>query len=247
MGGYSERERVAVIRGSGSTSVAKVRLRMLLAALLATFLSALLPAGSASAVASPAHQSCVGVASSTLFSFVGDREPKTMCQHHGRAPAQLKIVSRDLSSAATTFSPVATTAPPQLSADAGALPPAAARALSERATLATPPPTGVAAEDGGLLFRGVAKTHPGYEDALNGVAKPRGGLASAAEHNAGDTRSEFTSWTTDRSTAESFSYPGGVVLSVPKASVANRVFGSPDLYDEFEILIRGPVSGARVG
>ena len=105
----------------------------------------------------------------------------------------------------------------------------------------------VAAEDGGLLFRGVAKTHPGYEDALNGVAKPRGGLASAAEHNAGDTRSEFTSWTTDRSTAESFSYPGGVVLSVPKASVANRVFGSPDLYDEFEILIRGPVSGARVG
>ena len=153
MGGYSERERVAVIRGSGSTSVAKVRLRMLLAALLATFLSALLPAGSASAVASPAHQSCVGVASSTLFSFVGDREPKTMCQHHGRAPAQLKIVSRDLSSAATTFSPVATTAPPQLSADAGALPPAAARALSERATLATPPPTGVAAEDATALSR----------------------------------------------------------------------------------------------
>lgn len=195
MGGYSERERVAVIRGSGSTSVAKVRLRMLLAALLATFLSALLPAGSASAVASPAHQSCVGVASSTLFSFVGDREPKTMCQHHGRAPAQLKIVSRDLSSAATTFSPVATTAPPQLSADAGALPPAAARALSERATLATPPPTGVAAEgaDAAAVDVGHAGIHqfPGvtagksqfFDGADLGGLSSTGDLAGVAQKN----------------------------------------------------------------
>ena len=96
------------------------------------------------------------------------------------------------------------------------------------------------------LYRGVASDHPGYNDALNGAARPRGGSATAIEHNRGDTRSEFTSWTTDPEVAKGMSYPGGVVMRIPQSSVAGRLVQSPDLFDESEVLIRGPVHGAEV-
>ncbi len=96
------------------------------------------------------------------------------------------------------------------------------------------------------LYRGVASDHPGYQNALQGKAAPRGGPATVEEHNLGDTRSEFTSWTTDPEVAKGMSYPGGVVMRVPQSSVAGRLLQSPDLFDESEVLIRGPVTGAEL-
>ena len=96
------------------------------------------------------------------------------------------------------------------------------------------------------LYRGVASDHPGYSDAVEGVARPRGGPASAAEHNLGDTRSEFTSWTIDPEVAKGMTYPaGGVVMRIARSSVAGRLVQSPDLFDESETLIRGTVTGAE--
>jgi len=96
------------------------------------------------------------------------------------------------------------------------------------------------------LFRGVPTDHPGYSDAMNGIAKPRGGAATAAEHNYGNTRSDFTSWTTDQDEAAYKAGPGGAILRVPLSSVADRVVESPDLFEESEVLIRGIVTGAEV-
>ena len=87
--------------------------------------------------------------------------------------------------------------------------------------------------------------YPGYENALRGDAVPRGGPATVAEHNMGDTRSSFTSWTTDLEVAKGISYPGGVVIRIPESSVTGRLVQSPDLLDEFEVLIRGPVTGVE--
>lgn len=95
------------------------------------------------------------------------------------------------------------------------------------------------------VFRGVGGKHPGFQDAIQGKAIPFGGHADPALHNAFDTRSIFTSWTTDYQTAVRFGLadgPGGVVLrqSVPRSSLTL----SPDKYLEFEVLRTGPVSGA---
>ena len=55
------------------------------------------------------------------------------------------------------------------------------------------------------LYLGVDAVHPGFANALEGTAIPRGGNASVLEHvYGGNTESEFTSWTTDFSTAEGF-------------------------------------------
>lgn len=107
------------------------------------------------------------------------------------------------------------------------------------------PGAAVAAETETSLYRGVATHHPGYEDAVQGVARPRGGPASALEHNLGDTRSEFTSWTTDPEVARGFA-GNGVVLRVPMSSVRGQVVRSPDYFGESEVLLRGPVHGGEV-
>ena len=60
------------------------------------------------------------------------------------------------------------------------------------------------AETGNFLFRGVSEDHPAFSNALRGIVKPRGGQASALEHNLGDTLSPFTSWTTDPAIARDF-------------------------------------------
>jgi RHS repeat-associated protein len=102
-----------------------------------------------------------------------------------------------------------------------------------------------------LLHRGVPEGHPGYEAATLGNAYPRGGNATALEHNMGDTQSQFTSWTRTWSVAESAalnSYFGetgrGVVLTarIP----LSRIVKSEDVHEEDEVLVRGPVIGASV-
>ena len=97
------------------------------------------------------------------------------------------------------------------------------------------------------VYRGVPAKHPGLAEAKLGNATPRGGHSSPARHNEFDTKSEFTSWTTDSKVAERFANTqgsGGVVLkqSVDRSSLIR----SPDVYKESEVLRRGPVSGASV-
>ena len=97
------------------------------------------------------------------------------------------------------------------------------------------------------IYRGVTEGHPGYRAALEGKAIPRGGHSDPVLHNMGDTESVFTSWTTDRSMADFFAtkYGGPGVrleLTVPQS----RVGWSPNVHQEAEVLLKGPVSGAKV-
>lgn len=104
------------------------------------------------------------------------------------------------------------------------------------------------------LYRGVPFGTEGHPDwyherfrlALEGTALPRGGHATPAQHNEGDTRSIYTSWTTDISVAEdNAKYPtGGVILT--KKFPRSRLVESPDVYEESEVLVVGPVYGASV-
>ena len=99
-------------------------------------------------------------------------------------------------------------------------------------------------------YRGVARDHPGYDDALKGRVNPRNpnGTATPEQHNLGNTTdSPYTSWTRDPDIARRFAGPDGVVLRVPRGEGSPYKFEwSPDVYYEQEILIRGPVCGALI-
>jgi RHS repeat-associated protein len=116
-----------------------------------------------------------------------------------------------------------------------------------------------AAEDAGeattTVYRGVAETtkdgtaNPGYGPALQGNATPRGwpnGVADPVAHNNGETaNSLYTSWTTDPQVAlEHATYEGnGVVLQYEAPN--SRLTPSPDVFNDAEVLIHGPVTGAN--
>ncbi len=99
-------------------------------------------------------------------------------------------------------------------------------------------------------YRGVARDHPGYDDALKGRVNPRNpnGTATPEQHNLGNTTdSPYTSWIRDPDVARRFAGPDGVVLRVPRGEGSPYKFEwSPDVYYEQEILIRGPVCGALI-
>ena len=102
-------------------------------------------------------------------------------------------------------------------------------------------------KNGSTVYRGVRSTHPGYKNATQGIANPRRsifGHKNPALHNAGNTKSKFTSWTTDRNIAKRFSGNDGVILetTVPKS----RLIFTPDKFQEKERLILGPVRNAKV-
>ncbi|MFI7643439.1 polymorphic toxin-type HINT domain-containing protein [Nonomuraea sp. NPDC049400] len=108
--------------------------------------------------------------------------------------------------------------------------------------------------DGGdddYLYRGIPEGHWFYKNALRGIAPPLGGHRDPARHNGGNTRSIFTSWTTDldgvaRDAADEMG-PPGIVMRIRKSAVSpNRIFDSPDIYDESEVLIAGTQTGAEV-
>ncbi|WP_225872808.1 RHS repeat-associated core domain-containing protein [Pedobacter frigoris] len=117
---------------------------------------------------------------------------------------------------------------------------------------------GTAATESTTLYRGVNESHPGYLNAVDGVAAPRGGIATAAEHNAGNTASPFTSWTTDPNVASNYALRpngSGVVLevnapnsnTVASPSAKNVVLKQSGAYvNESEVLLKGKVSGAKV-
>jgi hypothetical protein len=98
-------------------------------------------------------------------------------------------------------------------------------------------------------YRGVSEGHIFYQDALQGIARPRGGSATPAKHNEGNTESEYTSWTTDHRVAhkkalESDFVGRGVILQKDFDEV--EIVLSPDIYFESEVLIRGLVKDALV-
>jgi len=97
------------------------------------------------------------------------------------------------------------------------------------------------------VYRGIAPDHPGFESAVQGIAKPRGGTATAFEHNAlGNTESPYTSWTTDRAVAEGWATNNsgkGVVLHDEVAP--STLVPSPDVFHEKEVLRTGTVENAK--
>ncbi len=110
------------------------------------------------------------------------------------------------------------------------------------------------------LFRGVNQTRTpvAFDEALAGNATPRGGVATASEHNAGNTSSPFTSWTTNPAVAENYALrPSGkgVVLEaqVPKAATVTspslksvNLKQSPGkVVNESEVLIPGKIIGCK--
>lgn len=106
--------------------------------------------------------------------------------------------------------------------------------------------------DDAFVYRGVARDHPGYADALDGNAFPRNpaGTTTPEAHNLGSTAdSPFTSWTHDPAVAQRFAGTDGVVLRVPTGRPPPgspwKFEWSPDVWHELEVLIRGPVRGAE--
>lgn len=118
-------------------------------------------------------------------------------------------------------------------------------------------PKASASESSLTLYRGVNKSHPGYENAVEGVAVPRGGTATAAEHNAGNTNSDLTSWTSDPRVAVNYALrPNGSGVVLEMEVPVNSVIASPDakkvkliqsgeVVIESEKLLKGVVSGAK--
>jgi RHS repeat-associated protein len=106
------------------------------------------------------------------------------------------------------------------------------------------------AEDLVTLYRGVDALHPGFANALEGTAVPRGGSASVLEHVLGNTESEFTSWTTDFGVAEGFatreSGSGAILTTTAPRSTIIQSPGNAAGFGESEFLLRGPVTGAQV-
>ena len=108
------------------------------------------------------------------------------------------------------------------------------------------------------LYRGINESHIGYNDALKGTSKPRGGNASPLEHNLGNTNSNYTSWTTDPEVAKNFALrPNGkgVVLEIeiPKNQTVHSpnlkevvLIQSGKLVNEAEVLVPRTITNAKV-
>ncbi|PKW10641.1 RHS repeat-associated core domain-containing protein [Streptomyces sp. 1222.5] len=107
------------------------------------------------------------------------------------------------------------------------------------------------------LYRGVSTASPAYDDAVEGIARPRGGSASMETHHDGNTDSIYTSWTTSKQTALAYARGAaegrsdlpGVILQV-KLPLGQPVYPSimfsTELWESNENLVEGLVNGARV-
>ncbi|WP_055493841.1 RHS repeat-associated core domain-containing protein [Streptomyces sp. TP-A0356] len=107
------------------------------------------------------------------------------------------------------------------------------------------------------LYRGVSIASPAYDDAAQGIAKPRGGSASMEQHHDGNTNSPYTSWSTSKQTALSYARGAaegrsdlpGVILQV-KLPLGQPVYPaimfSTELWESNESLVEGLVQGAKV-
>ncbi|WP_307706191.1 polymorphic toxin-type HINT domain-containing protein [Streptomyces sp. V1I6] len=111
---------------------------------------------------------------------------------------------------------------------------------------------------GTTVFRGVSEVtgrgdpNPGFDDAVEGIARPRGGDATPERHHRGNTESDYTSWTTDPAAAiraATRGGNGGVVLrgTIPSGRTHVHVNDQPwaeeDWRFEFEVIIQGEMRG----
>jgi hypothetical protein len=106
-----------------------------------------------------------------------------------------------------------------------------------------------------FIYRGIPLGHPGYENALSGIAAPCGGVSTPTMHREGFTDSPYTSWTTDIMIAYQFATTGfnnrvpGVILmkkvdlSGPRFVDAETLPGG-NIYKEAEIMVKGLMNGA---
>jgi RHS repeat-associated protein len=107
-----------------------------------------------------------------------------------------------------------------------------------------------AVEEGVKLYRGVPAGTTKYEQALQGLVKPRGSALdqdSLIKHVLGeDVDSGVTSWTKDPAVAARFSGPNGLVLEVPLSNVLDRVVPRPPVggkyENESEVLLKGIIN-----
>ena len=98
-------------------------------------------------------------------------------------------------------------------------------------------------------YRGIARNNLHYQDAVNGIARPKGGTATPDDHNDGDTNSIFTSWTTNWQVAKDKALDrdlGGWGVVLQKDFHLTEIVASPDAYFESEFLVRGLVTDAFV-
>ncbi|MFJ3929315.1 polymorphic toxin-type HINT domain-containing protein [Streptomyces sp. NPDC090029] len=111
---------------------------------------------------------------------------------------------------------------------------------------------------GTTVYRGVSEVtgrgdpNPGFDDAVEGIARPRGGDATPEQHHRGNTDSDYTSWTTDPAAAiraATRGGNGGVVLrgTIPSGRTHVHVNDQPwaeeDWRFEFEVIIQGEMRG----
>ena len=109
---------------------------------------------------------------------------------------------------------------------------------------------------GTTVYRGVPEDHPGFGEATEGIASPRGGTSSAEMHQLGYTDSPYVSWTTNPSVAARAAQMSGsgrgVVLQaqipddIPFIDVNSQSWADPDLRGEFEVLLQGTIHDADV-
>jgi len=108
-------------------------------------------------------------------------------------------------------------------------------------------------EVGDPIYRGVARGHHAWYEALAGDAVPGDpdGHADPYRHNLGETRtSRFTSWTYDREVAITYAGEGGLLLiwqtGKPPPGADWSFEMSPDCFYEQEVLICGTLTGLWV-
>jgi hypothetical protein len=112
--------------------------------------------------------------------------------------------------------------------------------------------SGVGAESGTTIYRGVAEDHQFFSEAEQGIARPGDplGHADPVLHNQGFTyNSRLTSWSTDRSVAEQFAGKNGVILRTTIEEMQAQgvnILASPDAYSESEVLLEGIIPGLPV-
>jgi hypothetical protein len=99
-----------------------------------------------------------------------------------------------------------------------------------------------------VLYRGFDPDNPVHARQLKdwqqtGTVSPRGGNATPQQHVAGDTSSNYTSWTLNPDTAKKFAGPNGTILTVNLQEVSNAVIPTYhwSIFNESEVLIQGTV------
>lgn len=112
---------------------------------------------------------------------------------------------------------------------------------------------------GAPIYRGVSEIsgetgelNPAFNDAVDGIARPRGGNSTPEMHQLGRTNSDYTSWTTSEAAAHraaTMKGGNGVVLksTIPAGRFHvhpnDEPWGESSLRGEFEVIIQGEMRG----